>query len=67
MRIVVPLHKDPLLSNKIVVTCEGKEKKYSVRKEIVIVPNKEVVYIVPDSFPLPLVKVIFGCTAKVEK
>ena len=61
MRITVPLHSDPLIREKLTFHEDGKKKTYLVAKKVV--NNTQVLYILPDDFPLEMVNVIFGSDA----
>lgn len=65
MRITVPLHSDPLAGEKITLYEDGKGKTYLVAKKVL--NNTIALYILPDDFPVWMVKVLFGPEAKIEE
>ena len=65
MKVLVPLHSDPAIGEKITLYENGKERTYLVAKKVP--NNSEVLYILPDDFPVCMVKVLFGAEARIEK
>jgi len=65
MRIVVPVHSDPCMEETITLYEDGKTKVYPVAKKVL--SGSEVLYILPDDFPLCMVKPLFGAEARIEE
>ena len=65
VKVTVPLHSDPLVREKLTLHEDGKKKTYLVAKKWI--NPREILYILPDDFPLCMVNVLFGVEAKIEE